>query len=40
MLTGRSNLQTLVRSRQQRLDAKSEGRCRLNDAAGGESLSK
>jgi predicted DCC family thiol-disulfide oxidoreductase YuxK len=30
-LTGRSDLQTLVRSRQQRLDVKAEGRCRLND---------
>ncbi len=30
-LTGRSNLPTLVRERQQRLDVESEGRCRLND---------
>lgn len=28
-LTGRSDLQTLVRSRQQRLDVNAEGRCRL-----------
>jgi predicted DCC family thiol-disulfide oxidoreductase YuxK len=30
-LTGRSDLQTLVRSRQQRLEVQSEGCCRLND---------
>jgi predicted DCC family thiol-disulfide oxidoreductase YuxK len=30
-LTGRSDLQTLVRERQQRLDVETVGRCRLND---------
>jgi predicted DCC family thiol-disulfide oxidoreductase YuxK len=30
-LTGRADLQTLVRENQQRLDVNAEGRCRLND---------
>ncbi|WP_013321076.1 thiol-disulfide oxidoreductase DCC family protein [Gloeothece verrucosa] len=29
-LTGRPNLETIVKERQQRLDCQSEGRCRLN----------